>query len=102
MLSTSVENAVWNDDAQSYTVTLRDVRTGNEWEEVAEMVVDATGGLSIPAFPADVKDKETFAGEQFHSARWRKDVVLSEKRVGVVGNGCSAYVQLKFLIHAIC
>lgn len=99
MLSTSVENAVWNDESQTYTVTLRDVRTGNEYEEVAEMVVDATGGLSIPAFPADVKDKETFAGEQFHSARWRKEVVLSEKRVGVVGNGCSACVQLKFLIH---
>jgi cation diffusion facilitator CzcD-associated flavoprotein CzcO len=33
---------------------------------------------------------ETFKGEVFHSARWRHDVDLRGKRVGVLGNGSSA------------
>lgn len=33
---------------------------------------------------------EEFEGEVFHSARWDHTVDLSGKRVGVIGNGCSA------------
>ncbi|KAI0256955.1 hypothetical protein BJV78DRAFT_1168189 [Lactifluus subvellereus] len=32
----------------------------------------------------------TFRGDAWHSAEWRHDVVLAGKRVGVIGNGCSA------------
>lgn len=98
MLSTSVISAVWDNEKQSYTVTLRDEGSGREWEEVAELVVDATGGLALPAYPSDIKDRDAFAGVQFHSARWRKDVELSGKKVGVIGNGCSAYVRQYFAI----
>ena len=43
-----------------------------------------------PKYPKDIRGKENFEGIQFHSARWRHDVLLSGKRVGVIGNACSA------------
>jgi cyclohexanone monooxygenase len=47
------------------------------------------GGLSNPAIP-NLKGKDAFKGEQFHSAQWRHDVDLRGKRVAVIGTGASA------------
>lgn len=88
--NTSVDAAVWDVDAQLYRLTLRDVGSGKVWEDGAEVVISAAGGLTTPAFPEDIPGRETFEGVVFHSARWRHDVLLSGKRVGVIGNGCSA------------
>lgn len=43
---------------------------------------------------------EEFEGEVFHSARWDHTVDLSGKRVGVIGNGCSA-AQWEILFQLI-
>lgn len=43
-----------------------------------------------PMYPKDIAGVENFHGELWHSARWRHDVELKGKRVGVIGNGCSA------------
>ena len=40
--------------------------------------------------PPSLKGLKDFQGERFHSARWRHDVSLANKRVGIIGNGCSA------------
>ena len=90
MFSTSFERAEWDEAAQVYRLTLRDVKSGKVWHDEAEMVVSATGALSVPVFPADIPGREDFKGIWFHSAKWRHDVSLSGKRVGVIGNGCSA------------
>ena len=55
----------------------------------AEVLVGATGPLVTPVTPA-VPGRERFAGPAFHTARWRHDVDLRGKRVGVVGTGASA------------
>jgi len=55
----------------------------------ADVVVSGCGGLVEPAMP-DVPGLDAFAGPSFHSARWRHDVDLSGRRVGVVGTGASA------------
>lgn len=60
--------------------------------EVVEVIISAMGGFMSPAFPRDVLGKEDFKGVSFHSARWRHDVPLAGKRIGVIGNACSAYV----------
>ena len=90
ILCTSVDRAEWNDELQVYYITLRDVKTGEVWHEEAEVLVCATGALSVPRFPDDIRGKECFNGAWFHSARWRHDVPLAGKRVVVIGNGCSA------------
>ncbi|EJD02413.1 FAD/NAD-binding domain-containing protein [Fomitiporia mediterranea MF3/22] len=93
VLNTTVLNAVWDDAAQHYRLTLRDSKTGEEREEVVEALVSASGGFTEPHYPSDIPGMKDFKGPMFHSARWRKDVELSGKTVGVVGNAASA-VQL--------
>ncbi|MEM7080068.1 MAG: NAD(P)/FAD-dependent oxidoreductase [Pseudomonadota bacterium] len=55
-------------------------------------LVSAVGQLNRPALP-DIEGLEHFAGEMWHSARWRDDVDIKGKGVAVIGTGCSC-VQL--------
>jgi 4-hydroxyacetophenone monooxygenase len=55
----------------------------------ADAVVSAVGQLNRPNMP-DIPGIDSFAGPSFHSARWRHDVDLRGKRVGVIGTGASA------------
>ena len=55
----------------------------------AQVLVSACGQLNQPAYPR-IAGIERFQGEAFHSARWRHDLDLSGKRVGVIGTGASA------------
>lgn len=43
-----------------------------------------------PRYPSDVDGVDDFKGLVWHLAQWRSDVDLRGKRVGVIGNGCSA------------
>ena len=94
MLNTTVVNSVWSDDTQRYTVTVENGKTKERTQVPAAVMFYATGGFETPFFPDDLKGSESFKGDLFHSARWRHDVSLEEKRVGVIGNGCSAYVVM--------
>ncbi len=58
----------------------------------ANVLISAVGQLSRPNLP-DIEGLDTFEGPLFHSARWRHEVDLKDKRVAVIGVGCSA-VQL--------
>jgi 4-hydroxyacetophenone monooxygenase len=71
-----------------------EVRTADGAEETltANVVVSAVGQLNRPNMP-DIDGLDTFAGPLFHSARWQHEVDLADKKVAVIGTGCSA-VQL--------
>lgn len=55
----------------------------------ARVVIAGTGPLSRPA-PVDLPGLDTFAGEQFHSSRWRASASLDGRDVAVIGTGASA------------
>ncbi len=55
----------------------------------ADMLITACGQLSTPSTPS-ISGLDNFNGPAFHSARWRHDVPLDDKRVAVIGSGCSA------------
>lgn len=55
-----------------------------------QAIVSAVGQLNRPKMP-DIPGREHFTGPAFHSARWRSDVDLEGKRVGVIGTGASAF-----------
>jgi 4-hydroxyacetophenone monooxygenase len=63
---------------------------GAEETLAADVVVSAVGQLNRPRLP-DIPGRDAFAGPAFHSARWRHDVALAGKRVGVIGTGASAF-----------
>ena len=58
----------------------------------ASAVISASGFLSQPSTP-EIPGLADFGGELFHSAAWRHDVSLENRRVGVIGTGASA-IQL--------
>jgi cation diffusion facilitator CzcD-associated flavoprotein CzcO len=64
-----------------------ELRNGNTVE--AQFLVTGMGQLHHPATPA-IPGRETFAGAQFHSARWDHSVDLAGKRIAVIGNAASA------------
>lgn len=90
VLGTAVTFAAWSNETQRYTIDLEDVQTGEKKQVEGEVLFWAIGGFQAPLYPKDVGGLESFKGEMWHSARWRHDVNLSNKRVGVIGNGCSA------------
>jgi cation diffusion facilitator CzcD-associated flavoprotein CzcO len=61
--------------------------TGGEHE--ADVLITACGQLSVPSVPP-LHGLEDFEGPAFHTARWRHDVDVADRRVAVVGSGCSA------------
>lgn len=87
----SVVSATWNDRRAVWTVTLADGRS-----LTCKALVAGTGGLSRPALPS-IPGKEHFRGDMFHTAEWRHDVDLSDKRVAIIGTGASAIQVLPAL-----
>ena len=94
VLDTRVTNAVWDDSAAHWLVTVGD---GRQWQ--AHYLLLAVGQLSTtkrPLFPG----QDSFAGEIFHSAEWpRHAVSFAGKRVGIIGTGSSG-VQMTPVIAA--
>jgi 4-hydroxyacetophenone monooxygenase len=88
-LSTSVEEAVFDEKTGTWQVHIKTAEGKNE-TIVADAVIAAVGQLNKPKIP-DYEGRESFAGPQFHSARWRHDLDLTGKRVAIVGTGASAY-----------
>ncbi|KAH7929753.1 FAD/NAD(P)-binding domain-containing protein [Leucogyrophana mollusca] len=90
VFNTRVDQVEWNDQASVHKITLQDTITGERRETCAEIVIQAVGAFTTPLFPKDLPGVEKFKGPLWHSLKWRHDVDLKGKRVGVIGNGCSA------------
>jgi cation diffusion facilitator CzcD-associated flavoprotein CzcO len=80
---TAVEAAAWDEQARRWSIqTSRGALT-------ARVLVAGMGGLSEPSIPS-IPGADSFEGPAFHTARWRHDVDLTDKRVAVIGTGASA------------
>jgi 4-hydroxyacetophenone monooxygenase len=87
--NSKVEEARFDEAAGCWRVRFRDA-LGAVQEIAANVLFSATGQLNVPRYP-DITGLLTFAGPAFHSARWRHDVDLKDKRVAVIGTGASAF-----------
>ena len=79
-----VAEAAWDDAERFWRVRLASGDT-----LTARVLIAAWGQLNRPSFKG-IEGVESFAGEWFHSARWRHDISLAGKRVAAIGNGPSA------------
>jgi len=91
-LSTVVKYAEWDKENMNYKVTVVDSNdNGNQSVVRAEVMIWAIGRFFKPMFLKELEGSMgRFKGITWHSARWRHDIQLKRKRVGVIGNGCSA------------
>ena len=80
---TEVRSARW--DAETRRWRLETSRGDHE----ADVLVTACGQLSVP-FTPPIEGLDSFDGAAFHTARWDHDVSLDDRRVAVIGTGCSA------------
>ena len=85
--NTTVTAAHFKEDKNIWEVT-----TDKGDTVTAKYLITGLGLLSAANIP-NFKGRETFQGEQYHTARWPENVDLKGKRVGVIGNG-STGVQL--------
>ncbi|MDN5919781.1 MAG: NAD(P)/FAD-dependent oxidoreductase [Pseudonocardia sp.] len=81
---TRITSCVRESPTGTWTLTAEDGRT-----YTADVVVIATGQLNRPVVP-EIPGRASFAGHEFHSARWDHDHDLHGRRVAVVGTGASA------------
>jgi cyclohexanone monooxygenase len=83
--NTRVERAVFDEDADRWSVTTSDGDT-----VTAKFVVLATGCLSNARMP-DIKGLADFRGKVYHTGNWPHEPVdFTGLRVGVIGTGSSA------------
>jgi 4-hydroxyacetophenone monooxygenase len=85
---TEVLSAAWDEEAARWRVHVRE-EDGTERQLTSAVLISAVGQLNRPSLP-DIPGLETFEGPAMHTARWRPDVDLVGKRVGVLGTGASA------------
>ncbi|KAF7985934.1 hypothetical protein HWV62_43862 [Athelia sp. TMB] len=87
-LNISWDGGVWHEGTKTWSVQLSNVLTGEKFEQECDILVSAIGGLVYPQ-PCTIPGADTFAGPIMHTAKWNHDVVLENKNVIVIGNGCS-------------
>jgi cyclohexanone monooxygenase len=84
-LDTRVDRAVFDDNANSWSVATSDGKT-----VTAKYVVLATGCLSNARMP-DIKGLSDFKGKVYHTGHWpQQRIDFTGLRVGVIGTGSSA------------
>jgi len=79
-----VITAIWDKKTCLWTVEAEDGSVAT-----ANVVISGCGGLHVPKFP-DYKGMDSFKGEAFHTAQWKKDYDPTNKRIAVLGTGASA------------
>ena len=80
--------AEWIASERQWMVKFRNVVSGAEFVRYATILINCVGSLSLVKnvpFPG----RETFKGEQFHTARWNHNYDITGKRMAIIGNGCS-------------
>ncbi len=80
--------AAFDESTSLWRVEWRDAQ-GRDCTAHARVLVSAVGLLSRPAIPS-LPGLATFDRPVFHSAQWRHDVALKDKRIAVIGTGASA------------
>ncbi|KAF2197928.1 FAD/NAD(P)-binding domain-containing protein [Delitschia confertaspora ATCC 74209] len=88
-LSHQVTGCRWEEKTGKWHVSVKNLNTGEEIQDTADVLVSARGGLNNYAWP-EIDGFDTFKGEVMHSAKWNEDYNFTNKRIGVIGSGSSA------------
>ena len=90
--NSTVENAVWDDEAKKWNVRVttakgsKEAEFNPEYTLTTDFLVSAVGQLNQPKWP-EIEGIESFEGKKMHSARWDWAYDLKDKKVAMLGNG---------------
>ncbi|KAL7757462.1 hypothetical protein ACKLNR_011989 [Fusarium oxysporum f. sp. zingiberi] len=87
--SHQVTSATWDSENKIWRLTVNNIKSGESFEDTANILVSAKGGLNQIAWP-QINGLKQFAGKLMHSGAWDESYDLKNKRVGIIGNGSSA------------
>jgi 4-hydroxyacetophenone monooxygenase len=93
-LDTEVQSLTWDEDDEVWNV----IANGPDGlcRRRADVVISAVGFLSRPNVP-DIPGADQFNGPAFHTAKWPADFSSTDKRIGVIGTGCSGTQMIPVL-----
>jgi cation diffusion facilitator CzcD-associated flavoprotein CzcO len=83
----TVTKCDWIESSNRWRIQMRDSNGALLLHE-CQILFAGTGQLITPR-DLDVPGVENFAGPVMHSARWRPDVEIEDKKIVVFGNGCT-------------
>lgn len=89
VFNAKVVSAEWDSRSELYRIEVQ-WNDGTRSVEYTRILVSGTGPLNTPNYPSELTGVKSFKGDWFHSANWSHSVDLRNKRVAVIGNGCSA------------
>lgn len=81
----------WRDEEAKWTLKIRDLAGGKEFEQKFDLFVELNGAVSSPQ--VTLPGLENYQGLVVHPGNWPKDLDLTNKRVALFGYGCTG-VQL--------
>ncbi|KAH9827077.1 Pyridine nucleotide-disulfide oxidoreductase [Teratosphaeria destructans] len=93
--NTTVEEARWDDDLQKWRTRVttaagsKEAEFNPEYEIKSDFLVSAVGQLNQPKWP-EIDGLQSFEGKKMHSARWDWSYDLTDKKIALLGNGCTA------------
>ncbi|KAF2104348.1 putative monooxygenase [Rhizodiscina lignyota] len=87
--SHKVVGSSWDQDRKKWSVKVENLKTGETFDDEADVVIQARGLLNDYRWP-DIEGLQSFEGKLVHSANWDTSYDYSNKRVGVIGAGSSA------------
>lgn len=85
--NTEVTEASWNESDACWEIVARDAG-GAMVQLRAQALVCAVGQLNRPRMP-DIPGLDRFAGPAMHTAQWDESVLLTGRRVAMIGTGAS-------------
>jgi Flavin-binding monooxygenase-like len=86
--------AAWDEAPAQWRISACKVSTNNgerggNLSIRARVLISGMGALHVPHYP-EIPGIQRFSGPSFHSATWRSDVQVNDKRAAVIGTGASA------------
>ncbi|EME84918.1 uncharacterized protein MYCFIDRAFT_153069 [Pseudocercospora fijiensis CIRAD86] len=98
-LKHQINHVEWDDVEGKWRLKVKNLETGDEFEDEAEYFINAGGVLNNFKWP-DIPGIKDFKGKLMHSAAYEEGYDLKDKKVAVVGAGSSG-VQIVAKIQPI-
>lgn len=85
--NTELTDARWNEALGQWEVIIRSA-DGEDQTLSAQFLISAAGLFNAPNIP-DIPGISDFAGRIFHTTQWQHDYDYTDKKVGIIGVGCT-------------